>query len=76
MKQEFIAEHFEIPLKHVEHWFIEGALDPKLKESLIFEKNNEKWVRWLINPEDTYFANSLEKYLKRKQHPICKRSIF
>ncbi len=63
--QSFEIEHFEIPLELVTEDFA-TRIAPELRNSLIFEKDGRKHVRWLINPEDTKHYKKLEKYLASK----------
>ena len=57
-------EHFEIPLSAVSAHFGEN-LEPEVRASLVFEKNGVPTVRWIINPEDSEYANALEVYLRK-----------
>lgn len=59
----FELKHYEVPLSILEHDFA-ANLDPKVKESLLFEKNGEQYVRWVINPEDTKWYLEVEKFLR------------
>lgn len=62
---EFIrVEHYEIPLRLLEQDFDE-SLDPAIRDSIIFTKNGEKYVRWLINPEDTKWHLEVKEFLKK-----------
>ncbi|MBY0415685.1 MAG: ferric iron reductase, partial [Bdellovibrionales bacterium] len=54
--------HYEIPLNALEKDF-DKKVDPALMDSLIFEKNSEKYVRWIINPDDTKWHLALKEYL-------------
>lgn len=55
-------EHFEIPLRLVEQDVMKSY--PKdIIASLIFEKNGEPHIRWMINPEDTKWHKEVEKWL-------------
>lgn len=60
---EISLKHFEIPLSKVES-AIGKNLEPNLLKSLIFEKNGERYVRWIINPEDTEWAGDLGAHLR------------
>lgn len=63
-ESEFVRlEHYEIPLKLLE---ADVALrsNPGFVNSLIFEKNGEKYVRWVINPEDTKWHKEVESFLQ------------
>ncbi len=57
-------EHYEIPMRLLQQ-DIEETLDSQMKDSLIFEKNGEKYVRWVINPEDTKWYLEVKKFLEK-----------
>lgn len=63
--EKVAIEHYEIPLKSLEK-DIADRIPPNVRDSLIFEKNGEKHVRWIINPEDTKWHLEVEKWLKSK----------
>ncbi len=63
---KIMIKHLEIPLSAIETDFSSRFPD-EIRQSLIFEKNGEKYVRWIINPEDTKWKNELIKYLKGKK---------
>jgi hypothetical protein len=73
--QEFPVEHFEIPLSAVNslEW---AEWDEDIKESLIFERDGKKWIRWVINPEDNVFIRELEKFLESKNIPTTRHHLF
>ncbi len=58
------VEHYEIPLKLLEQDF-DDTLEPAIRDSIIFTKNGEKYVRWLINPEDTKWHLEVKEFLKK-----------
>lgn len=62
------VEHLEIPLKNLKTDFSE-SLDEKIRNSLIFTKNSELYVRWILNPEDTQYNDELRQSL-RERHII------
>lgn len=62
--EEIAIKHFEIPLSKLEA-AIGKNLEPNLLKSLIFEKNGESYVRWIINPEDTEWAGDLGAHLRK-----------
>jgi hypothetical protein len=64
--KKIMIKHLEIPLKVMETDFSVRFLE-EIKSSLIFEKNGEKYVRWIINPEDTKWKNELIQFLKGKK---------
>jgi hypothetical protein len=59
----FDLQHYEIPMRLLEHDFTTG-LEPKIKDSLVFEKNGETWVRWVINPEDSRWHLEIKNLLE------------
>jgi len=56
-------ENYEIPARLLKKDF-SARLAPNIRDALVFEKNGEEYVRWMINPEDTKWHKELEKYLK------------
>ena len=68
-------EHYEIPLDQLEA-DISKRIPVDVRDSLIFEKDGRKYVRWLINPEDTKWHKEVEKWLDRKKLPRPGTSIF
>ena len=58
----FNLNHYEIPLDMLSSDFA-NDLSPDIRDSLIFEKNGESYVRWLINPEDTKWHLEVKKML-------------
>jgi len=64
---ELIAiEHFEIPMDQLEQ-DISSRIPQDVRDSLIFERGGKKYVRWLINPEDTKWYKEVEKWLDSKK---------
>ena len=58
----FAVQHYEVPLSMLEQDFAKN-LDPRVRKSLIFTKNGEDYVRWVINPEDTKWHLELQRHL-------------
>lgn len=58
----FWISHLEIPLEFVQKDAGRG-LDPKILESMTFEKDGHKYVRWILNPEDNQFNEELRQKL-------------
>lgn len=58
-------DHYEIPLRLLQK-DIDDSLDQSMKDSLIFVKNGEKYVRWIINPEDTKWHLKVKEFLESK----------
>lgn len=61
----FWIEHLEIPLDALDA-DISKQIDSRVQHSLIFEKGGKKFVRWILNPEDTQWGAEVEKYLATK----------
>jgi hypothetical protein len=55
-------ENFEIPLELVESK-IALRTNPLFVASMIFQREGKKFVRWIINPEDTKWNIEVERYL-------------
>lgn len=55
-------EHYEIPLDLVEKDLALRS-NPEFVKAMIFERDGTKYVRWLINPEDTKWHLEVEKFL-------------
>lgn len=68
-------EHFEIPLRIVEV-DVAKRIPKEILSSLIFEKNGEKYLRWIINPEDTKWHREVAQYLRSKGIPVIKGQYF
>lgn len=58
-------ENYEIPLRLLERDISFERLPHAAQNALIFSKNGEKMVRWLINPEDTKWHKELETWMKK-----------
>lgn len=56
--------HYEIPLRLLENDY-DKFIDSGLIDSLLFEKNGEKYVRWMINPEDTKWHLEVQSFLNK-----------
>lgn len=54
--------HYEIPLRMLRNQK-EFNLDPRIYQSLVFKKNGEDYVRWVVNPEDTKWYKDVEKFM-------------
>lgn len=67
--------HYEIPLKFLKQQR-EVNLSNSIYNSLVFEKNGERYVRWVINPEDTRWHQDVEAFLSKNKLPIVKGSYF
>lgn len=58
-------EHYEIPLELVGSDIAE-RMDQSIKDALIFKKNGQDYVRWVINPEDTQWHLEVKQFLESK----------
>ncbi len=67
--------HYEIPLSKLES-DIADRVNPKIKDSLIFEKNGEKFVRWIIHPEDSVHHLTVKEYLESKGIAVVVKKHF
>lgn len=63
--EKIALKHFEIPLE-VLQTDISDRFPKEIMDSLIFEKDGKKFVRWVINPEDTKWKNETIAFLKSK----------
>lgn len=63
--EKIALKHFEIPLEVMET-DISNRFPKEILDSLVFEKNGKKYVRWLINPEDTKWKEETVAFLKSK----------
>lgn len=60
---QFYIEHFEIPVRLL-NMNVADYLPKEILASLIFKKNGEDYMRWLINPEDTKWYKEVTTFLK------------
>lgn len=67
--------HVEIPLDLVGVDFAK-RIDLKIADSLIFGLNNKKYVRWILNPEDTKWSDVLIAHFKEKHGLILERKYY
>lgn len=63
--EPFRIGHLEIPLRILSESVGEG-LEPKIRESMVFRKNGEPYVRWILNPEDTVYGQEMRRSLIKK----------
>ncbi len=63
--QAIQIEHFEIPLRLLEKDFSK-RVDPETFNSIVFKRDGEEFVRWIINPEDTKWHLEVAKWLESK----------
>jgi hypothetical protein len=63
--EELVIKHYEIPLEALTA-DLAPHLDPKVRDSLVFEKDGKPWVRWIINSEDTKWHLQVAKFLQER----------
>lgn len=68
-------EHYEIPLRVLKADLAE-RLPADIKDSLVFKKNGEEYVRWILNPEDTKFRFALRRFLQKHKIPAARQKYF
>src|SRR5262249_41000366 len=66
--QQMVIENYEIPLALVQQ-DVALRIDQGIMQSLIFQKHGQKYIRWIINPEDTKWYKEVEKLLKENGLP-------
>ncbi len=64
--EPFKIENYEIPTRLLQ-MDVADRLSPKIRKTLIFKKNGQEYIRWIINPEDTLWYKDVEKFLKANQ---------
>jgi hypothetical protein len=67
--------HYEIPLRLLES-SIELDAPKEYLKSLIHEINGEKYVRWVLNPEDTKWDATIVAFLKQNGIEPVKQTYF
>lgn len=70
------VRHFEIPYKRVEKDIAKSRLPKELLASLLFERNGETYIRWVINPEDTKWHKEVSAWLKKEGIPVVIDTYF
>jgi hypothetical protein len=68
-------ENYEIPLSLVKS-LLGKNLDPKVLRALVFQKDGQSYVRWVINPEDTQWHLEVEKFLEDHGVSTAKHKYF
>jgi len=69
------VEHYEIPLRLLAADF-EKSMDGQLRDSILFTKNGEKYVRWLINPEDSKWHLEVKAFLDKNKIDSTPKKFF
>jgi hypothetical protein len=68
-------EHYEIPLELVEKDIAERA-NKAFIDAMVFERDGKKYVRWVINPEDTKWHLEVANFLIRNGITPIKKTYF
>lgn len=67
--------HFEIPLNMLSLDFAD-RFPESIRKHLIFQKDGQSYVRWILNPEDTKWFLEIEKYFKAQGVVLEKKYYF
>lgn len=70
-----VIHHYEIPLKILESDLKIDANAGYVK-ALTFERDGEKYVRWVLNPEDTRWEKAVRVFLLRNGIEPVKKAYF
>lgn len=70
-----LIHHYEIPLRILESDLKVDANEDYIK-ALTFEKDGEKYVRWVLNPEDTRWEKAIRVFMLRNGVEPVKKSYF
>lgn len=71
-----LMPHLEIPFEMVGVEFTK-RLRPEIAASLVFMRDGHKYVRWILNPEDTQWSDEVIKYFaKEKGIQLTKKYYF
>ncbi len=70
-----LMPHYQIPLELVGTNFSEHLSD-KIKKTLIISVKGKKYVRWILNPEDTKWFIEVENYFKEKHNLTLKKKYY
>lgn len=68
-------QHYEIPLELVEKDIAQRA-NKAFVDSMIFERDGQKYVRWVINPEDTKWHVEVANFLIQNGITPIKKTHF
>ncbi len=69
-------EHIEVPLTHIYEINFAKNLPEWLKEALIFQRDGQKWLRWIIHPEDKDLHIALIRSMQQQGIPVVKGQHF
>lgn len=67
--------HYEIPLNLLDVDF-SNRMSDEVKKHFIFEKDGQKYVRWVLNPEDTKWFSQVSEHIKEKGITLSKEYYF
>lgn len=70
-----IIHHYEIPLELLEADIAKNA-DPNYLKALTFTRDGVKYVRWVLNPEDTKWEETIRKFLRHNNIEPVKKTHF
>lgn len=70
-----IMQHYEIPLELIEKDIAERA-NKAFIDAMIFERGGKKYVRWVINPEDTKWHVEVANFMIANGITPIKKSYF
>jgi hypothetical protein len=73
--QPIPIEHYEIPLSLVQA-DISKTMSKDIYDSLVFERDGRKFIRWVINPEDTRWHLEIAAWLEANGEPVIKGQHF
>ncbi len=68
-------EHYEIPLSIVEQDVAE-RFPAEIRSALIFEREGQRYIRWIINPEDGYWHPKVKALLEAKGLSAERKTYF
>ncbi|GIL17311.1 MAG: hypothetical protein BroJett040_10620 [Oligoflexia bacterium] len=73
--ESLMIPHFEIPLDLLEVNFAD-RFSENIQKHLIFERDGVKFVRWILNPEDTKWHHEVAAHFKAKGLELEKKYYF
>jgi hypothetical protein len=68
-------EHYEVPLELVQA-DLAARMPRELRDSLVFSRGGRRFVRWIINPEDTLHHKAVAKLLRAHGESAAKHRYF
>lgn len=70
-----IISHYEIPLELLEA-DVAKNVDPHYLKALTFVRDGVRYVRWVLNPEDTKWEATIQKFLRHNGIEPIKKTHF